>query len=86
MKLNQKFILHSVDGQAMLIPVGGSGFSGMIRGNQTLMHIMELLKTETTEEEVIRAMHARFDAPEGKIEADVKKVLAELRGVGALDE
>ena len=31
-------------------------------------------------------MKARFDAPEDVIAADVKKVLANLRKIGALDE
>ena len=35
---------------------------------------------------VAAALKARFDAPEGVIEADVSKALAELRKIGALDE
>ena len=85
MKLNDKFILHTANGQTMLVPVGGSGFSGMIRGNVTLLRVLELLKTETTEEEVIGAMRERFDAPPGQIESDVKKVLDQLREIGAID-
>lgn len=86
MKLNDKFILHTANGQTMLVPVGGSDFSGMIRGNAVFLAILELLKTETTEENVIRALRERFDAPPGQIESDVKKVLVQLREIGAIDE
>ena len=37
--------------------------------------IIDLLKEETTEEEVVKAMRERFDAPEGAIEKDVKRVI-----------
>ena len=58
----------------------------MVRGNRTLGAVLELLKTETTEEEVVSALKARFDAPEGAIERDVAKAISGLRKIGALDE
>lgn len=86
MKLNPGFLLHNTGGESILVPVGGAGFSGVVRGNRTVGVMLELLKTETTEEELVSAVKARFDAPEGAVERDVEKVLAELRSIGALDE
>ena len=45
-----------------------------------------MLKNDTTEEAVIAAMKARFNAPEEIIARDVKKALSELRRIGALEE
>ncbi len=70
----------------MLVPLGGAAFSGIVRGNQTLGAVLELLKTETSEAAIVDAMRARFDAPEGAVERDVAKALAELRKIGAIDE
>jgi len=86
MKLNKAFLLHNTSSESILVPTGGAGFSGVVRGNKTLGAVLELLKTDTTEAELVAALKARFDAPEGAVEADVAKALAELRKIGAIDE
>ena len=86
MKLKETFITSEIDGEILLVPVGGEKFSGVVRGNRTFGAILELLGTETTEAEIVAGMKARFDAPEEIITRDVKKALSELRKIGALDE
>ena len=86
MKMNKDFLLHNTGSESILVPTGNAGFSGVVRGNKTLGAVLELLKEETTEAEIITALKSRFDAPEGVIEKDVAKALAELRRIGALDE
>ena len=65
---------------------GEAAFSGVVRGNRTLGAVLELLKEDTDEAAVVAAMRERFDAPEGAVERDVARVLAELRKIGALEE
>ena len=67
------------------MPTSDASFSGMVKGNKTLGAIVELLNEETTEEEVISAMKARFDASEGAIERDVRRVIEELTKIDALE-
>ena len=86
MKLNKEFLLHNTGSESILVPYGSAGFSGVVRGNKTLGAVLELLKEETTETEMISVLKNRFDAPDGAVEKDVAKVLAELRRIGALDE
>ena len=86
MKLKKEFIPYNTDGESLLVPIGGAGFSGLVRGNRTLGVILALLKEDTTEEEIVAAMKQQFDAPEETIARDVKRVLSELRKVGAIDE
>ena len=86
MKLKKEFIPHETGNESLLIPAGGAGFSGLVKGNKTLGAILELLKEDTTEETVIMAMQDRFDAPADIIESDVKKAISELRKIGAIDE
>ena len=86
MKLNKDFLLHNTGSESILVPTGNAVFSGVVRGNKTLGAVLELLKEETTKAEIIAALKSRFDAPEGAIEKDVTKALAELRKIGALDE
>ena len=86
MKLSKNFIFHEADGQAMLVPTGNAGFSGLVRGNKTLGAVLRCLKEETTEAEITAALKEKFDAPDGAVERDVAKALEALRKIGAIDE
>ena len=86
MKLRKEFIAHDTGEESLLVPAGGVGFSGLVRGNASFGAIVSLLKEDTTREEIIGALLSRFDAPEETLAADVDKVLSALRGIGALDE
>ena len=85
MILKPSFLSHNSTNESYLVPTSDAEFSGMVKGNKTLGAIIELLKEETTEEEVVAAMKAKFDAPEGAIERDVKRVIEELTKIGALE-
>lgn len=85
MKLKKEFIPYDTGSEIMLVPTGTAGFSGLVKGNRTFGAILELLKNDRSEEEIIAAMKERFDAPEEIIARDVKKALTELNGIGALD-
>ena len=86
MKLKKEFITHDTDSESLLVPTGAAGFSGLVKGNKTLGAILSLLKKDTTEEEIVSAMKARFDGPEEMIVRDVRKALSELRRIGAIEE
>lgn len=85
MKLKSSFLSHNTSDESYLVPTSDVSFSGMVKGNKTLGAIIELLKEDTTEEEVVKKMRERFDAPEGVIEKDVKHVIEELSKIGALE-
>ena len=86
MKLKNEFIVHETDHETLLVSTGAAGFSGLVKGNKTLGAILQLLKTDTTENAVVSALKERFDAQEEIIRADVQKALSGLREIGALDE
>ncbi|MBR3039888.1 MAG: PqqD family protein [Lachnospiraceae bacterium] len=84
MKLSNQFILHTTDTETLLVPVGGSEFSGVVRGNKTLGAILECLKEDVTEEEILEAMKARFDASEEILKRDIEEAIGKLNSVNAL--
>lgn len=86
MKLKKEFLLRNTGAESILVPTGSAAFSGIVRGNKTLGIILELLKEETTEAEIVVALKRDFNAPEGVIEQDVADILAGLRDIGAIDE
>ena len=85
MKIRSNFITHNSSDESYLVPTSGAEFSGIIRGNKTLGAIIDLLKEETTRDQVVAAMKDRYEAPEGAIERDVDRVISELQKIGALE-
>ena len=85
MKLKRSFITHDTEGEQMLIDVSSS-FAGLIRSNRTAAFIVDCLKEDTTEEKIVDAMYAKYDAPRETLERDVQAVIARLRKVGAIEE
>ena len=85
MKLKKDFIVHETRDETMLVATGSAKFSGLVKGNKMLGEVLALLKNDTTEAEVVAAMREKYEAPEGKIEADVHKAVKELRGIGAIE-
>ena len=86
-----------INGLHVLAVYGGASIEPQIRalkkGVQVivatpgrLVDLMERKVANLSTVEIIAAMKERFDAPEEVIAGDVRKVLSELRGIGALDE
>lgn len=87
MKLKKEFIPHETGKESLLIPAGGAGFAGLVKGNGTLGVILEYLRNDDlTEGQIVAAMKERFDAPEEVIARDVHRAITELRRIGALNE
>ncbi len=86
MKLKDTFLVHETEKETMLVPTGGAGFSGIVRGNRTLGTILRLLNEETTRDEIVSNICGKYDASRATVEKDVDKALNELRRIGALNE
>ena len=84
MRLHKDFILHNDGEKTFLIPTGNAEFSGVVKGNQSFSDVAEILKNNVTEDEIIRIMREKYDAPDGLIEHDVRKILDNLREIGAI--
>ena len=86
MKLSKNFLLHKAGNDTVVVPTGNAGFSGVVQGNETLGVILDLLKEDTTEQQIIDKMAEQYDAPRAEIEKDVISVISGLRKIGAIDE
>ena len=85
MKLKKEYITHNDGEQQMMIDTSAK-FSGLVRSNQTAAYIIDLLKTEITEEQIVAKMLEKYDAEESVVKQDVRRILDTLRSVNALDE
>ena len=86
MKLKPDFITQYIEDTQFLVSVSRDSFNGIVRNNKTAAYIVDCLKQETTKEEIIDAMSAKYDAPRDTIRADVEKIIEELRSINALEE
>lgn len=88
MRLKEGFILHTVENQSMAIASGevAESFNGIVRINGSATYIFELLQEETTEETIVEAMCARYDADEDRIRTDVHNIIEKFRNAGFLHE
>lgn len=86
MKLNENFLTQMIDDAQVMVATGDSKFNGIIRSNQTAAEIIDLLKEETTRDEVVDKMLAKYDAEREVIASDVDMVIETLRKVGAIVE
>lgn len=84
MKLKDTFITYTATGEHTMVAT--EGFSGIVRSNKTAAFIVEMLKTPTTQEQIVDAMAEKYDAPRGTIEKDVADVLDKLRSIEAIEE
>ena len=85
MKLNEKFILHKNNNGVYVVPTASAEFHGLVRGNKTVMTILECLSEETTEEKIVRVLMEKYDGGEDEIRSDVSDVLSKLKKIGAID-
>ena len=86
MKINNSFVYHQLDGEAVIVPTAGSDFHGLIQGNKTLAAIADCLKSDTTEEQIVDTLCERFDADRETVKADVAEAVKKLKQIGAIVE
>ena len=86
MRLKSDILIQEIESVQFLVPVGAEAFSGIVRSNKTAAYIVDCLKVDTTEEQIVDAMCAKYNAPRNVIAADVKEIVDKLRSIHALEE
>ena len=87
MKLKKEVVLGCVDGKHFAIATGklSKKLKGIINNNDTADFIFQLLKTEQSEDSIVKAMCEKYDAPEEEIRTDVKEIIEKLDSLGILE-
>lgn len=84
MKLNPKFLTHETKGEHITVSTTGTKFNGLIRSNPTAAFIVESLKSDTTESEIVDKMLEKYDVDRTTAEKDVADIIDKLRSIGAV--
>ena len=88
MKLRQGFITQEFRGEQLMVAVGDAAkrFHGLVRSNATAAFIVNRLKKETTQAEIVSAVLEEYDADEARVRTDVARIIDQLRAIGAIEE
>ena len=86
MKRNPDFLLNTVAGKQVLVPVGKAAvkFPGMVSVNNTGAYIWELLENEMTMDAVISEITTRYDVSAEIAQKDAALFIERLRSVKAI--
>ena len=85
MKLRKEYVTHN-DGEQQMMVDTSAKFSGLVRNNKTAAYIVDLLKSEITEEQIVAKMLEKYNVEESVLKKDVRRILDTLRSVDAIDE
>ena len=87
MKLKHTYEIMELDDQMMAVPVGDGAeeFHGILRMNQSAAAILELLKEDTTEEEIVAKLLEEYDSTEEELQGFVHGYLEQLKEAELVD-
>lgn len=85
MKLKKGFVTHTTNNEQVLVAADGS-FNGIAKSNQTAAFIVDCLKNNVTEEDIVNLMTKEYDAPREIISKDVHNIIEKLKSIGAIEE
>lgn len=87
MKLRKGFVTHVIQDTQMMVAAGPAAkrFHGLVRSNETAAFIIDCLKRDVTEDEIVEQVLAAYDAPRETVARDVRGVIEKLREIGAVE-
>lgn len=87
MKLNSNFITHTTKGEHYMVSTGDIEFKGILKNNNTAAFIIECLKSQITENEIIDKLLEKYSNVSYEIaKKDVHDIIEQLRSIGAVEE
>ena len=86
MKLNSDFLVHEDGDTKFVVSTGVTKSNGIARGNITAGFIIDCLRSETTEDEIVAKMREKWDVSDEAARRDVRKIVDQLKSIGAIVE
>ena len=88
MKLNENFILKTIAGSPVVVPVGEAvnQVKGMITLNGPAEVIWKCLEKGDDFDAILATLKAKYDAPEELLKADLEAFIGKLKALGILEE
>lgn len=86
MRLKDDLMIHKISDETLVVPTGklSMEFQGIIRNNETAGFIMELLKDDRTEDELVEEVLRIYEADRETVSNDVHRLVLLLEQEGLL--
>jgi len=87
MKLKYNFAIQEVTDFWAAVPVGKDAkkYRGVMSLNESAKDMMEFLREDITEEELVQKMLEEYEAPEDQVRKDVTEFIQKLKDADVLD-
>jgi hypothetical protein len=87
MKLRKGFVTHTIQGTQVMVAAGpaASTFNGIARSNETAAFIVDCLKQDTTEDNIVRRLTDTYEVDTDTALTDVRAILNQLEQIGAVE-
>jgi len=88
MKLKKGFCTQTISDGQVMVPTAEAetDFRGIVRSNETAAFVVDMLKNETTKDEILNALKQEYEGDERKMEQDLLSVLDKLKSINAIEE
>lgn len=88
MKIKDTFILRTVAGNNIVLPVGASSetFSGMMTLNESGVFLWNSLKNDISMDDLINSMLSEYNVSADQAKEDAEEFVKSLRSAGVLEE
>lgn len=88
MKIKQNFEIVNFADDYMLVPIGNQidSFNGTVILNEVSSFLINILKVDTTTEELIQYLVNEYDVDLKTAQSDVNTVVEKLKAIGVIDE
>ena len=86
MKIRDGYILRTVAGKNIVVSIGAeTNFSGMLTLNDTGVFFWDLLKENTTKEQMLEKILSEYDIDRETVSRDIDNFVAKLQNAGILE-
>ena len=87
MKLKKGYILHTTGGEHLMVATGKAArdFNGLARSNGTAAFLLDQLKKDRTEDQLVQALLDAYEVDPDTARRDVRALLDQLKAEGFLD-
>ena len=86
MKIRGDYMLDTIGGEKIAVPLGSGSHTGLIRLNEVGAFLWEKLMEGTTEEDLVQDVTKQYEVGTEKAAEDVKKFLEKLKSQGLLED
>lgn len=87
MKIREGYLLRTVAGKNIVVSVGSEvDFNGMLTLNDTGVFLWELLRENTTKENLLSSLLSEYDVSEEEAKEDIDSFISKLKDSKLLEE